>query len=72
MYSTQILQHEYLAKLIKDQKPVTLYFKNGHRKNGVITGMTNEVIFFKHGITDYFYKKAIHAVIPITQHINKS
>jgi len=68
MYPIQMLQHGYLAQLIQDQTPVTLYFKNGHRKNGIITGMTNEVIFFKHGITDYFYQNNIHAVNPITQY----
>jgi len=65
MYQIQTLQSEYLAALIKIQKPVMLYFKNGARLHGTLTGMTDEVIFFNHGITDYFYKKTIHAVIPI-------
>jgi sRNA-binding regulator protein Hfq len=70
MYSIQMLQREYLAQLINDQRPVTLYFKNGSRKNGVITGVTDEVIFFKHGITEFFYKNSINAVNPISEYEN--
>jgi sRNA-binding regulator protein Hfq len=68
MFSHQMLQREYLAQLIKHQKPVTLHFKNGHRKNGVIMGITDEVIFFNHGITDYFYQDSIYAVNPIAHY----
>ncbi len=67
----QTLQSKYLAQLIHDQKPVTLHFKNGHRRNGLLMSMTDEVIFFKHGITDYIYKNSIHAVMPISQHTTK-
>ena len=66
MYPIQTLQPEYLSYLIKTQKPVILHFKNGARLRGTVTGMTQEVIFFKYGITEFFYKKTIHSVTPIT------
>lgn len=67
MRAIHSLQSKYLDSLIEDKKPVMLYFKNGYRMMGVVTGITDEVIFFKHGITDYFYKNNINSVIPITQ-----
>ncbi len=72
MYPIQTLQTEYLAYLIKTQKPVVLYFKNAHKITGTLTGMADEVIFFKHGITDYFYKNHIHSIMPITKYTAKA
>lgn len=72
MQQIQTLQPEYLAELIKHQKPVTLYFKNGCKLIGTLMGMTDEVIFFNHGITEYFYKKHINSVIPITRYTAKA
>ncbi len=72
MHQMQTLQGEYLAQLIKRQKPVTLYFKNGCKLIGVLMGMTDEVIFFNHGITDYFYKNNIHSIMPISPHLAKA
>lgn len=45
MYPIQTLQPQHLDLLIKHQKPVTLYFKNGHKITGTVMGMTDEVIF---------------------------
>ncbi len=69
MYAIQSLQTDYLAYLIKNQKRVTVCFKNGCKIMGVVMGMTDEVIFFKHGITKFFYKKSINALIPAAQYI---
>ncbi len=72
MHPIQTLQREYLVQLIKCQKPVTLYFKNGCKLIGVLMGMTDEVIFFKHGITDYFYKTNINSITPISPYLTKT
>ncbi len=72
MHHTQTLQSEYLTHLIKHQKPVTLHFKSGYKITGILTGMTDQVIFFKHGITEYFYKNIINSIIPITQYTIKA
>ncbi len=68
MRSLHSFQSKYLDSLIKDQKPVTLYFKNGYRVIGIMMGMTDKVIFFKQSITEYFYKNNINSIIPITQY----
>ncbi len=62
------LQAEYLSHLIKLEKPVTIYFKNGCKIMGVIAGMNDEVIYFKHGITEYFYQNSIHSIVPVIQY----
>lgn len=72
MYQIQTLQSEYLAALIKYQTPVMLYFKNGCKLMGTLIGMTNEVIFFKHGITEYFYKSNINSITTIAQYTTKA
>ncbi len=65
MRSIPLVQSKYLDSLIEDQKPVMLYFKNGSKIMGVIIGITDEVMFFKYGITEYFYNSTIHSVVPI-------
>lgn len=67
MRSLHSLQSKYLDSFIDDKKPVMLYFRNGYRIIGIVMGITDEVIFFKHGITEYFYKDDIYSVTPIIQ-----
>ena len=65
MYDT--LHHQYLSDLIKQQKPLHLYLTNGRKLKGFLMGMTDEAIFFRVDITEIFYKKMIHGILPVIQ-----
>ena len=71
MNPAQTFQFEYLSYLIKHQQPVTLHFKSGHKITGIMMGMTDTVIFFKHGITEYIYKSNIHSILPFSNYTAK-
>ena len=67
MYDTHFLQAQYLSDLIKHQKLLHLYLKNGRKLKGFLMGMTDEAIFFREGMTEIFYKKMIHGIFPVIQ-----
>ena len=65
LFDNPSLQLQYLTDLIKHQKPVNLFLKNGRKLSGLVTGITNEAIFFQHAITDIIYKRMIKTILPV-------
>jgi len=68
MHPLHAFQSKYLDSLIADQKPAALYFKDGYRIMGKVMGVTDKVVFFKHGITECIYKNHISSIIPILEY----
>ncbi len=58
------IQDDFLQKLLKDQKPVSIFLVNGIKLHGVIDGFDEKVILLKNGVIQMVFKHAISTVVP--------
>ena len=58
------LEYDFVQELIKTQKPVAVFLKNGIKLSGVIAGADEHCLYIKNIITQLVYKHAVSTVTP--------
>ena len=64
MPTTQIIQNAFLAQLMKDEVPVSIFLVSGIKLHGVVSDFDEHVIMLKSTTTQMGYKHAISTVVP--------
>ncbi len=64
MPTTQIIQNAFLAQLMKDEAPVSIFLVSGIKLHGVVSDFDDHVIMLKSTTTQMVYKHAISTVVP--------
>ncbi len=64
MPTTQIIQNAFLAQLMKDEVPVSIFLVSGIKLHGVVSDFDEHVIMLKSTTTQMVYKHAISTVVP--------
>ncbi|MBP6918049.1 MAG: RNA chaperone Hfq [Legionellaceae bacterium] len=64
MPTTQIIQNAFLAQLMKDEVPVSIFLVSGIKLHGVVSDFDEHVIMLKSTATQMVYKHAISTVVP--------
>ncbi len=64
MSNELLFEQKFIADLIENQKPVSVFLKNGIKLTGVITGIDENCVFLKNMITQMIYKHAVSTIQP--------
>ena len=64
MPTIQTIQPAFLAQLMKDEAPVSIFLVSGIKLHGVVSDFDDQVIMLKSTGTQMVYKHAISTVVP--------
>lgn len=59
-----MIEKSFVSDLIDNQKPVSVFLKNGIKLTGIIVGIDESCIFLKNMITQMVYKHAVSTIQP--------
>lgn len=65
MPTTQTIQNAFLAQLMKEEAPVSIFLVSGIKLHGVVSDFDEHVIMLKSATTQMIYKHAVSTVVPV-------